>query len=98
MPTSAKDLLHYLKTCTTDRLLTVARQKAFRAKPLPNGIEITPESTGEPRRIPLERIQRFCDEFAVRESLNPGDYRDVTFDASYLITILDSYRSQGGGR
>jgi hypothetical protein len=41
--------------------------------------------------VSAERIQRVCDEFAQSKSIKPGDYQTITFDASYLMALVDGF-------
>lgn len=91
MPIHADDLLRYVVTIEGRTLWTLSERKAFSVRAVPEAIEIIPASTEEPRRESLQALQRFCDEYAKKGSTTPADYRDVTFNASYLLAILDEF-------
>jgi hypothetical protein len=87
-PISADRLIHFTKKVEGKRLTTLARTKGFTIALVPAGIEITPLSTSTPRTVPFSRIQSVCEEFNRSKSLRPGDYKTITVDASYLLTLV----------
>jgi hypothetical protein len=88
----ANNLVNYVDTLDDKQLETLARKRRFRAIGTSNGIEITPASSGQPRQISRGMIQRVCDEFEQSKSMKPADYHAITFDASYLLAIIDGFR------
>jgi hypothetical protein len=87
----ANNLLNYASSLEGQELLTLKRKSAFAVKVTPDGIEIIPGSTGELRRVSRERIKQVCDEYAHSKSLSPGDYQHITFDASYLVSLIHGF-------
>lgn len=71
-----------------ERLVTAARGAAFQVSARPTGLEVTPESTGRSRTVPVSRISQFLEEYSTSGVERPGHYQDITFDASYLLAIL----------
>jgi hypothetical protein len=55
------------------------------------GLAVTPASSGNQRVIAPRVMEQVCSEFAQTRSLKPGDYQSITFDASYLLTVIDRY-------
>jgi len=92
MQLDANNLLNYASRLEGQELLTLKRKSAFAVKKVTaDGIEIIPGSTGELRRVSRERIKQVCDEYARSKSLNPGDYQAITFDASYLMSLIHGF-------
>jgi hypothetical protein len=40
-------------------------------------------------------IDRFCEQYDRTGSTRPVDYQDITFDASYLLALMDTYPRSG---
>src|SRR5436309_727766 len=92
MTLSPEELLGFIKSKGTVHLSTLDRRKGFTAKVIAGCIEVTPDSTGKARTLPVTIVQRFCHEYAQRWSQAAGAYREVTFDASYLLAMIDSMK------
>ena len=62
-------------------------------------ITIYPEETKskKPRNVSLKIIEAFCDAYNELGSDQPGKYQKITFDASYLLSIVSKLRSQQNG-
>ena len=91
-PININNFLRLASQLEGKRLETEARKAPFCIKVLPAGIEITPESSGKSRIVPVNRIGRFLDEYNASRNRHPGHYQEITFDSSYLLAIL----SEGG--
>lgn len=85
---STDDLLRLASRLEGQRLVTAARGAAFIVNALPDGIEVVPASTDRPRKVGVSTISRFLEEHNTSGVQRPGHYQDITFDASYLLTIL----------
>ncbi len=83
-------VLAFAKSLEGRDLHTQARKKAFRVCVVGDRLEFTPESTGKPR--PLSRTinqgQQVLDRYNLTRSLKPGDYQDITYNSSYLLTLI----------
>src|SRR5439155_26327825 len=91
---TADDLLRFGSTLEGERLTTLRYSKPFTLRVLPNGLEITPGSSGEPRLVFREMVQAVCDEYKRSRSTRPSDYQAITFDVSYLLALIDRYFRQ----
>jgi toxin ParE1/3/4 len=91
---SAEALLQFASTLERHPLVTLSRAAGFHARTTPAGLEITPSSTQRARLIPPAVIQRVCEEYLRSGSTRPGDYQDITFDASYLLAVIDQFLRQ----
>lgn len=94
-PLTAESLLSFANDLEGERLNTLSRAAGFTLRVLPTGIEITPGSSGQPRVVSREIVQRVCEEFQRTRSMRPSDYHSMTFDSSYLIAVIDRYIRQG---
>lgn len=98
MRPTAFHILVFAQTLEGTQLITHARARPFSLKVIPTGIEFVPESTGEPRRVSTEMVQLVYDEYTRSQSLRPSHYQAITFDASYLLALIDLYvRRDGAG-
>jgi hypothetical protein len=92
MPTlTADELLRYASGLEGHRLTTAGGRAIFTVRVLPRGVEVTPESSGNPRIVPRETVQLVIDEYEQSRNLQPGQYQSITFDASYLLGIIAHY-------
>lgn len=71
-------------------LTTLTKAKPFQVRAARGGIEILP-SSGSPRLVNPERLQAVCEEFGRSRSLRPSNYTAITFDASYLLVLIDRW-------
>lgn len=94
---TADDLLRFATTLEGEPLTTLERRARFTVHVVPAGLEITPASSGKTRLVSREIVQRVCDEFERSRSERPGHYQEITFDASYLLAIIDRYRRAESG-
>lgn len=96
-PLTAKRLLQFASTLEGENLTTRAQQAAFSVCVVPDGLEITPASSGTPRVVRREKIQSVLDEYARTESNRTTDYLKVTFNSSYLLALINLYIDVGMG-
>lgn len=85
------DFLRFCAMLENQRLTTAARHAGFTIAVLPDGLEITPESSGFPRRVSREKIDRVLEQYEQSASLRPVHYHDITFDSSYLMAVISAY-------
>ena len=70
------------------RLVTMARGRGFTVHASLDRIEYIPDSSGHPRPDSWERIALVIDRYNETRSKLPGDYQDLTYDASYVLALL----------
>ena len=66
-------------------------KRPFKLRVAPEGFEYTPEFSGNPRMQQWRWIERILDRFNDTHSLHPADYKDITVNASYILSILRTY-------
>jgi hypothetical protein len=88
---SVDELLRYASGLENERLTTAGGRASFSMKIVPQGIEITPDSSREPHIDDRETIQLVLDEYERSRNLQPGQYQEITADASYLLAIIARY-------
>jgi hypothetical protein len=71
-------------------LVTHSRKCRFSFSVGDRGFEYTPES-GKPRMQEWKYIERILKRYNDKGSLRPVDYKDLTVNASYLLTIIRAY-------
>jgi hypothetical protein len=89
MVLNARNIVNYVNGLSDKRLRNLMRQKPFTVMSTPDGIEIPRASSRKPRHVSFGRIQGVCEDFLRSKSMKPADYHTITFDASYLLAIID---------
>ena len=85
------ELLAFASSLEGERLPTLAGRASFSLRLVATGIEFVPASTGKPRLVTREMVRRVLDEYRVSRSLSPAHYQSITFDASYLLAIINRF-------
>ena len=91
---TAEQILEFAAQLEGMRLTTNARKTPFSLAVLADGIEFTPASSGKPRPLLTHDIQRICDEYCRTKSVQPKDYQGITFNASYVLTLIEMYQNE----
>lgn len=91
MRPNADDLMRFAATLEGVELSTAARGAIFTVLALPTGLQITPASSGESRLVSREMVHKVCEENQRLGSTRPVDYQAISFDASYLLALLQRY-------
>ncbi len=86
------DLLNLAESLRGQELHTNARNAVFRVDAGPDRLEIIPSSSGKPRKVNREVLDRVCARYESNGSLAPKDYQDITFDSSYLVALIRRHR------
>ncbi len=89
---NATDLLKLAELLRGQELHTKARDAIFRVDARPDRLEIIPSSSGKARYVNREILDQVCQRFESSGSLAPKDYHDITFDSSYLLTLIRRHR------
>jgi len=84
---SYESLQDYVKGIEGKPLYTLARRRKFTARCGDDGLEYIPTSTGKPRRESRSVVERVLERYNRTGSLSPGDYQDITANASYLMAL-----------
>jgi hypothetical protein len=72
-------------------LVTRFRKRRFSLSVSDRGFEYTPEHSGRPRMQEWKWIERILKRYNDERSLHPADYKDLTVNASYVLTIIRAY-------
>ena len=72
-------------------LVTRFRKRRFSLSVSDRGFEYTPEHSGKPRPHEWKWIERILKRYNQTRSLHPADYKGITVNASYLLTIIRAY-------
>lgn len=91
MELDIKEFLSFLKTLDGQPFRTLHRKLLFEVNVVPSGLYYTPKSSGTPRIQQWKFIERVALRFKETESFHPGDYQDISVNASYLLTLIDVY-------
>lgn len=70
---------------------TLAQRKPFRFAHSPEAFLYTPLATGKERRHGRRFVERVFDRFLEIGSFHPGDYADISKNASYALALIDAY-------
>jgi hypothetical protein len=90
---SADDLFGFCKTLRGETLKTMVRKTQFRIEVINNCLEITPTSSGGGRRESKGAVSNLLAQFDKTRSLQMSDYRDVSFNASYVLALVKAWQS-----
>jgi hypothetical protein len=83
------ELRESAQDCDGKTLRTLCRQAEFVLHCDPDrGLQYTPRSTGKPRSQTWRQIERVLDKFERLGSWKPGDYSDISANASYLLAVM----------
>jgi hypothetical protein len=91
---TAKELIEFVRAKGSFQLSTDKQQKPFTVRLNGNDLEFVPHSTKKPRAHELKWIQRVCNRFSQTNSYRPGDYSDLTVNASYTVAVIKAYLGQ----
>ena len=89
----AKDLVRFAGTLRGKKFTTRARGTAFGVEVDGRGLIFTPVSSGQGRSEIASRLQLVLDEFERTKSVKAGDYQQLSMNASYILALLEAYRS-----
>ena len=78
-----------------DRPLITVTGKSFTVGVYLDCPFFTPQSSGQGQSDGRKAAERFLARFNETGSLRPGDYADVTRNASYLIGLIQAARGRG---
>ncbi|MDB6137899.1 MAG: hypothetical protein JWO94_971, partial [Verrucomicrobiaceae bacterium] len=92
-PISAQALLAFASSRAGDTFHTLTRKVAFSVAVSEGCIVFTPQTTNKSRRQTNDRIEAVCREFNASGSLRPGNYADISFDASYILALIHAAES-----
>lgn len=89
---SVDTLLAFARTLEGKSLVTLHRRKPFKVAVIGGKLEITP-STGKPRITDRNHIEALLTTLKKTGSFQPGKYVDVTFNASYILSIVKLWQA-----
>ncbi len=81
-------VLRFAKTLDGRDLHTQAQKKAFRVQVAGDILVYTPASTRASRTDGRKVVQQVLDRYNLTQSLRPGNYQDITYNSSYLLTLV----------
>lgn len=88
MSLSAENIFAFVRNHQSEIFLTLRRKSPFRVEVVGNFLEITPGSSKTPRRESREQVASLLKQFAKSGSFQMSDYRELTFNASYLLALI----------
>ena len=91
---TADALMRFARTLDGQVLTTSARGVPFTVSVAGGRLEFTPASTGKSRPASPASLDRVLQQFAATGSTSPGDYQQLTVNASYILTLIDMYRKR----
>jgi len=95
MTPNAQTLFAYAKTLEGATLRTLTRGAAFQVAVIGNTLEFSPASSRQPRRESKSSVDALLRHFDKTQSWQMSDYQDVSFNASYVLTLLRGWRDNG---
>ena len=92
-PISAQALLAFASSRTGETFYTLTRKIPFSVNASEGVLVFTPHTTNKSRRQTNDRIEAVCRKFNDSGSLRPGNYADISFDASYILALIHEAES-----
>lgn len=87
-------LLAYARTVEGQRLLTLSQSKPFTVRVEGDSLLFTPEGKAERGTTTRKVAERLLERQEENGSMKPGDYVDLSYNASYFLALLDRLNSQ----
>ena len=84
------ELIAFVRSRGQLELHTLLQKHPFTARLAGDGFEYLPQ-TGTPRSHGREYLARVCEKFSRTNSFSPGDYHDITMNASYTLALIQAY-------
>lgn len=88
MNASTEDLFAFARSTKGAVLHTLTRRTPFTVEVIGNTLEITPGSSRQPRREDRRSVEALLKRFRESGSYQMSVYRDLTFNASYVLALL----------
>lgn len=88
---SAEALLRFAASLKYEPVTTTVRGAEFMVRVLPDALEITPLSSGLPRRVPRATVERVIDAYWEVGSTQKRHYQSLPFCGSYLLALIERY-------
>jgi hypothetical protein len=89
---SVDQLLAFSRSLEGESLTTLHRKKSFKVAVIGAALEIT-SPTGKPRKTDRSHIDELLKRLAKTGSFQPVQYKDLTFNASYLLAIVKLWQA-----
>ena len=89
---SASDLLSFCRNRQGGPFTTAARGREFSVEVVGNVLHVTPASSGQSRPVPEANLIAVLARLAELGSQRSADYQDITFHASYVLSVLHEWR------
>jgi hypothetical protein len=90
-PVTLDELKAFGSGLVGETLVTRFRKRHFSLSVTEEGFEYTPDVSGKRRKSQWRWIERFLQRYNEKRSLHPGDYNDISRNASYILTIIRAY-------
>ena len=87
---SPADLLAFAPTLHGQTLQTLHQKRPFTVDVEGKDLYVTP-STGKRRLTNGKWLHDTCVAFSTTNSYHPGDYRELTYNASYTLALIRKY-------
>ncbi|MBI2850078.1 MAG: hypothetical protein HYX80_03435 [Chloroflexi bacterium] len=96
MAVSVSSFMTFCKTLVGTTLPTAGGRANFElSKVTDETVYYTPLSTGKERGVKKRYLHPVLDRYARTGSLKPGDYQNITVNASYTVAIIKLYLERG---
>ena len=89
----AKGLMRFAASLKGRVVRTAGGRATFRVEATPAGLEYYPTSSGKRRFQEEAVVERILKHYAKTASMRPGDYREITWNASYTLGLVNRYLS-----
>jgi len=86
-----EEIVEFVRSHGDLQLCTPAQKRPFVVRAVGDGLEYVPLSTEKSRPHQMQWLERVCEEFSRTNSMHPGDYKDLTVNASYTLAVIAAY-------
>ena len=94
MTPTFEDLVAFAKKIEGQPIYTLKRAKPFFVNVESGRLRFTPAKSSSVRRSNTEEIKSVLKRFADTGSFEPGKYSEISFNASYVLALVDAFRSK----
>ncbi|BAZ02396.1 hypothetical protein NIES37_64080 [Tolypothrix tenuis PCC 7101] len=85
------ELIKFAKTLEGQELETAKFKCKFVVNVVDTDLYYTPLSSGILRKHSRKWLERVCQRFSITNSFKPGDYTDLSKNASYALVVISRY-------
>jgi len=94
MRPTAKAIFSFARSVGNQQLVTPHRKRPFRVSVNGESLEFTPGTSSKPRAENRAGVEALLSRHAKTGSSQPGRYADITFNASYVLALIQLWQTR----